>query len=480
MLSYWSLYSFLFELSVSPENSPYLLLRNGEFVEPATEFVLKLSLLYTLQRNDLPNADEVPPFRNGQKAVSSQEDFVQEAIVQQHLWTYSLAMDAEHPICPPISNLAIFEPRDALRLLIRIRDKANPNMDDDVVDAVHYLADNLMPPHHRWQLGVILMPKIAQSMTLYEVQHNAAHQLVAAQLQSAVQILRAFFFVQVVHLDLHEANILIQLIGPIAPKTPEGVHATLIDFGQAIFLRKAKHTNILKSELRALETLHKSTSDTFIDLAAEHADGSIRTDKNGISDGAHLVQRVLNTLSQHNARWVVDNIANDLNRCEQVFALLSLYVHGSPSVKRMSFNDVEDHLKQHLFTNLQSTSPASYEQTIPAVNQTSPSSTTLSLRHSPSSFSSPQSPLPLHPELSPATRADRVEQMKGRTRTPSGSSSSSSIDHDGSDKPPAAKRVRWNDHSSPIKGGRKHTARTGGPSWRRRRRRHHHHSHRHH
>ena len=245
MMTCGSLKGFMFILNVRPDHSEYSGLDgNGtQFRIPITSFIVKLAITSTSEESLPTYVDIKKPQGNLDreigKATETQVSFFEEAKLQQRIWKTSITGGREE-ICPPISNLTLFNNADASRFLNFLLYKAHT---EGSIHTIRYLIGCCSGnSNSRFGLGMILMPRVERSDTLKEftglqtgsifndvrVTEDAKH---TAYAEVMAKIVRLYIETGVIHFDLHEKNALIHV-------TSSGVlKAVLIDFGRASDLK---------------------------------------------------------------------------------------------------------------------------------------------------------------------------------------------------------------------------------------------------
>jgi len=245
ILSISSLFGFVFKLTLPDHiQSPFMGLSvNGlRFNEPIREFIIKLVVVSNLKDDKLAPIQFItdPNVVGGHASIPkkpvSEAGFNEEIRIQNYVWTTSVA-GSRPAICPPVEDANIIEfstegNANADKLLTQFG-KNLPN-DEMEQNTIRYLASTI---YHRnpsgtgyyyenRSLGIVLMPAIPGSQTFYDFRKRTDIALAVVQNVAAniiAQIVRLLIDIQVIHLDLHYANVLVD----------NKLNSTIIDFGIA-------------------------------------------------------------------------------------------------------------------------------------------------------------------------------------------------------------------------------------------------------
>lgn len=228
LLTYGSLKGFMLTLTVSPDDTEYLGLSDHfQFTRPVTSFILKFAVITPNNDTGLPN------YKNVSKASESRVSYFEEAKLQQTIWKRSI-VGGRPEVCPPVANFSLFDNQASKAVCAFFLSKAP---DVKVRDMFTYLA-RVVTKYPDCELGVIVMPKVENSVTFGEIvfakpgdqvfgrpvdasMNDTAYAAVTAQ------VLRLYLDVGVIHFDLHTGNSLIYL------KPDHTLGAVIIDFGRA-------------------------------------------------------------------------------------------------------------------------------------------------------------------------------------------------------------------------------------------------------
>ena len=202
--------------------------------------------------------------------------FLKEAQVQQSIWKRCISKGT--PVfSPSVLNLSLFKGKRPLSVFTR-SDRPLPNTDQansflrllnsKIKDSsskyfiekyIEFVINFAIFRHHEVDVGVLLMPEIKNAVSLQDI----SLQNIPAYINTIVNILELYLFHGIIHLDLHEGNILIERDDDMSSK--------LIDFGEIMQIninsdsdlkrkrqsRAGKHQNISatkksKKEMSAL------------------------------------------------------------------------------------------------------------------------------------------------------------------------------------------------------------------------------------
>jgi len=246
ILSVGSLFGFVFKLTLPHHiQSPFMgpSATGLRFNVPIQEFIIKLvvvskpasEILYPIQVVAEPNV--VGGYETIPKKSVSRESLIEEVRIQNYIWKRSVY--ASRPaICPPVEYANIIE------FSKEGKDKANQmlkqfqqNLPYGQIEqtTIQYLANAI---YHRnpsgnggyyydnRSLGIVLMPAIPGAQTFYEFRKRTDIAIDVVQNVAAniiAQIVRLLIDIQVIHLDLHYANVLVD----------NKFNSTIIDFGIA-------------------------------------------------------------------------------------------------------------------------------------------------------------------------------------------------------------------------------------------------------
>jgi len=251
ILSVDSLFGFVFKLTLPDHiQSPFMgpSATGRIFNVPIREFIIKLVVVSkpaseNLARISFVNGPYVGDHISIPKKSVSRESLIEEVRIQNYIWKRSVY--ASRPaICPPVEYANIIE------FSKEGKDKANQmlkqfqqNLPYDQIErtTIQYLANAI---YHRnpsgnggyyydnRSLGVVLMPAIPGAQTFYDFRKRTDVAIDVVQNVAAniiAQIVRLLIDIQVIHLDLHYANVLVYADN----QSDIGVNSTIIDFGIA-------------------------------------------------------------------------------------------------------------------------------------------------------------------------------------------------------------------------------------------------------
>lgn len=248
-----SLTGFIFILNVeNPNDSMYRHFRRINGGQNITNFIIKIVVIRE-QKQPLSS------FKGIKKSSETESSFLTEARLQQTIWIRNI-IGGKPEFSPSVANFALFEQAQSFNLLKCLGAKGDP----DIMDVIHYLLriDSL-------KLGVLLMPMIDNSVSLYNyvsnnTQPKSDEQKKTAYCHTIANIVKLFIIVNVVQFDLHPENAII-----VDDDTEKSF---LIDFGRASNIRKSINgVHIADSYLDVktkteLYDYAKKCKDTFISM----------------------------------------------------------------------------------------------------------------------------------------------------------------------------------------------------------------------
>ena len=208
-----SLQGFMFTLNVDPSDSTYTNFKKNT-VENITSFIIKIAVIREKKH-------PLPKFKGAPKSSETESSFLTEADLQQTIWIRN-AIGGKPVFTPSVANFALFDHEQSLNVL-----KCLGAGDPDTMDVIHYLSRI-----NSLKLGVLLMPMINNSVSLYKYVSNSQisdEQKKIAYCHTIANIVKLFILINVVHWDLHPENAM------IVSDTQESF---LIDFGRASDIKK--------------------------------------------------------------------------------------------------------------------------------------------------------------------------------------------------------------------------------------------------
>ena len=232
-----SLKRFIISLSVDSEHAEYKDVYNkSQFTVTymnVTEYIIKFAVITPSEKN-------LPPYNNIQKASETRDSYLDEARMQQRIWSHSMKEEFEE-ICPPIANFSLFDNANSKKLMTSILNHPNPsllinpNSRENARDVFNYLLDTVTN-NREYELGMIVMPKVNNSITLSDFLDlkdadvfNGVTVMEYQRQQAIMSVLtkklRLFLNIGVIHFDLHSNNALIYVKNRV-------LHSLLIDFGR--------------------------------------------------------------------------------------------------------------------------------------------------------------------------------------------------------------------------------------------------------
>ena len=208
LLSDDSSYGFIVELTVHADHSEYTTIDD----QPITSFILKI-VVTSPEKNSilLTYKDDKP------KRTESVSNFVNEAKVQQQIWLQSI-QHRNPEICPDVLDVFFFDYTNS-KHLIRLFETVT--LDENIKFSMLRYLNNIFNKSNIYGLGLMVMPKVINSITLYSYlskypRNSAVYSNIIAQ------IVRLFMINGIIHLDLHNDNILINT---------DNLYCEIIDFG---------------------------------------------------------------------------------------------------------------------------------------------------------------------------------------------------------------------------------------------------------
>ena len=233
-----SLKRFIISLSVDSEDAEYKDAEyKSKFTAPkkkiVTEYIIKFAVI-------TPSEENLPPYNNIHKASETRDSYVNEAKMQQRIWSDSIKEGLEE-ICPPIANFSVLDNDNSKKLMTSIINNPNPsllinpNSRENARDVLNYLLDTVTN-NRTYELGIIVMPKVNNSITLSDfldleggyvfngvtvIEDQRQHAIMSVLTKK----LRLFLNIGVIHFDLHANNALIYVKNGI-------LNSLIIDFGQ--------------------------------------------------------------------------------------------------------------------------------------------------------------------------------------------------------------------------------------------------------
>jgi hypothetical protein len=264
VLSYESMYGFVFTLNLDghPEDAEYIGRVGSRFNKPIVNYIIKFSFLRTIPPIPFPYVP-LPSFtleHHIPKQSVKVNRFLQEAEIQQKTWLNSIS-GGRSAICPPIVNFSLFHKDEAINLLILIYRRYSASLTLRTNQVLSYIWTVLVNIAD-CELGVISMPLISGSTTLYSFVHDphtSDEERIDVYSQLLAKALRMFIDIGILHRDLHMNNCLIY-------RSPEGHLKTLIiDFGIASDLNTEVADSFMsETKKRELLTYRRNFYDSLL------------------------------------------------------------------------------------------------------------------------------------------------------------------------------------------------------------------------
>jgi hypothetical protein len=235
-LSYESLFGFMFELIVDKSATEYAGLTKSQklFTVKITNFILKIVVIGREGDGGITSR-YLPDFFGTQKACELNESFINEARIQQDIWLSSIK--GGHPeLCPSVANFSLFDNKNSQTLLNYLYTlERTPSITQRIISFLY----ELIRINQHYSIGIILMPKVMNSVTMKDFGYKTVHDVtlpldqkysIMYQAYSNViaQIARLYILTGIIHVDLHPRNILIQR------DNYNHVKSQIIDFGRVV------------------------------------------------------------------------------------------------------------------------------------------------------------------------------------------------------------------------------------------------------
>jgi hypothetical protein len=247
-----SLSGFMFTLNVDANDSAY---RHFKFInggQNITNFIIKIVVI-TERKQPLPKFKGIP------KSSETELSFLTEARLQQTIWIRNI-IGGKPEFTPSVANFALFDAGQQSSNLLKCL--GAKRKDDDTMDVIRYLSN-----FHSWKLGVLLMPMINNSVTLYNyaLTHPDDNDQFIAYSNTIANIVKLFIIVHVIHWDLHSGNAMIV-------DDDDTKKSFLIDFGRASNIRKPNDEQHISDdyidgeEKKDLYTLAQELTDKFLSI----------------------------------------------------------------------------------------------------------------------------------------------------------------------------------------------------------------------
>ena len=202
LLSDYSLYGFIVELTIHADHSEYTTIYN----QPITSFILKIVVTSPEKDRLLPAYSRRNSDIDKIKRSESVSNFVNEARVQQQIWLQSI-QHGKPEICPDVLDVFFFDYQNS-KHLIRLFETVT--LDDDISSSMlRYLKYEIFDKQKNpngYGIGLMVMPKVMNSITL-DSYDNKFPRNSTVYSNVLAQIIRLFIVNGIIHLDLHTNNI---------------------------------------------------------------------------------------------------------------------------------------------------------------------------------------------------------------------------------------------------------------------------------
>lgn len=323
VLTYESLTGFMIEMNVSDDISRYLTNGNtSRFNKIVNNYIFKFAVLSE-------TSSRIPNYKDVNKICEKKNNYFNEAKTQQSIWEMSIRGGKEE-ICPSVANFSLFTNSESKKLLKFLIKKSGG--DQELKDIFLYLNSLILNPSKAYEIGIILMPKVNDSMSVYEFMKSGpseedAHKVYAVFIAETI---RLFVEVGIIHFDLHLNNALIY------NDTNGNFKCLIIDFGRV--------SNILDDK-----------SDTYLTISAKE---TLRIERDNIMDMIIGMKRVKKAEFM---TYILDLI----KRVNNMAWYSNLIKTLSPPIKDKIFSDAFDLLKGLMtvtsFSSMQKNTIKSYE-----------------------------------------------------------------------------------------------------------------------
>jgi len=323
VLTYESLTGFMIEMNVSDAISRYLTNGNtSRFNKIVNNYIFKFAVLSE-------TSSRIPNYNGVDKICEKKNNYFNEAKTQQSIWEMSIRGGKEE-ICPSVANFSIFSNNESKKLLKFLIKKSGA--DQELKDIFLYLNTLILNPSKSYEIGVILMPKVNDSMTVYEFMTSDPTEEDIHKVYSVfiAQTIRLFVEVGIIHFDLHLNNALIY------NDANGDFKCLIIDFGRV--------SNILDDK-----------SDVYLTIGKKE---TLRIERDNIMDmiiGIKLVKKV----------EFITYILDLIKRINSMSWYIHLVQTLSPTNKNKIFSDAFDLLKGLMtvtsFSSMQKNTIKSYE-----------------------------------------------------------------------------------------------------------------------
>jgi hypothetical protein len=275
-LSCSSTVGFMCVLDVSEEDSEFLEPDNSTVI---TSFMLKIVVIST-------NADDELPIESRRRPeLETQLNY--EDRIQNRVWKSSTITGNEQ-ICPPVIDLKLLKTDNSPAFLQMLAPKVTENKHvlQELISII--ITSKSTPALGILGLGIILMPNIKRSVTLYNFLHfRNGHDFFGNRVTSDIKdhvlkltvskIFLLFFQCGIIHTDLHQNNILVYT------NKSGRINVLIIDFGKVIDIEYYTQPNHPPPEQmrvsieRLISIKHKKTptqrdNEFLLDYYNDHTD----------------------------------------------------------------------------------------------------------------------------------------------------------------------------------------------------------------
>ena len=268
LISFNSLYGFIFRLSVDLSHAQFLDVRNSKFQTPVTEYIIKLSVIADEEDDDLGF------FLNHKKTAMTAREFMDEAIFQQSVWLRGIQGGRE-ALSPSVANASILNMKDSETFMYELENNTMDSIDynDEEADTEKEEAEafflfmiglftQTQQTSKPMKLGVLTMAlkpnarSMESELNRIKLLKLPAIEMTERYAMALSNILRLVLQMKIMHLDLHENNILFY---EHVTTTTTTTKCILIDFGRASFLSNGKADEYLtvKQKQHALSIVEK-------------------------------------------------------------------------------------------------------------------------------------------------------------------------------------------------------------------------------
>jgi len=370
MLSYESLFGFMFELIVPPEETEYVGLNKSQklFTVPITNFILKIVVIGSVGDGGITSR-YLPDFFGTQKACELNDSFINEAKIQQDIWLSSIS--GGHPeLCPSVANFSLFDNQNSQKLLNYLYNReTKPTITHRIISFLY----ELTRINAQYSIGIILMPKVMNSITMKDFGYATVHDVTLlpdqkysimyqAYANVIAQITRLYILTGIVHVDLHPRNILIQR------DNYNHIKSQIIDFGRVVHVVEDPNNPTNPNN-------RKTLFDELFPFQTQRAKRRSNDIGSEIDPKEEYMNKVLRIIypdpTKGNIRWLF-NAINSLNKDIQTkiltdaFGILLYNIAKADGSKSILPQTIKSYLKNGHFFDMNSTNIDKYYFAMPS------------------------------------------------------------------------------------------------------------------